>query len=143
MTLLARTYRKCLPLLLLLGPCHSALAHPMGNFSVNHYSKVTLESNGIRVRYFIDLAEIPTFQEMQQASIPTTAIDPDSAAVINYVAARGVELGTGPHPQCEWQTGFPSPHFQRSDLSSRRGWPTHYEDGLCLRSSLPIDLIER
>lgn len=95
MTLLARTYRKCLPLLLLLGPCHSALAHPMGNFSVNHYSKVTLESNGIRVRYFIDLAEIPTFQEMQQASIPTTAIDPDSAAVINYVAARGVELGRG------------------------------------------------
>jgi hypothetical protein len=95
MTMLAKTYRKCLPLLLLLGSCHSALAHPMGNFSVNHYSKIALESDRVRVRYFIDLAEIPTFQELQQANIQATAIDPDSASVVNYVAARGVELGHG------------------------------------------------
>jgi ABC-type nickel/cobalt efflux system permease component RcnA len=95
MTLLARRFRICLPLLLLLGLGHSAFAHPMGNFSVNHYSKITLESNGIRVRYLIDLAEIPTFQELQQANISATAIDPDSAAVTTYVAARGAELGRG------------------------------------------------
>jgi high-affinity nickel-transport protein len=67
----------------------------MGNFSVNHYSKIILEGDRIRVRYFIDLAEIPTFQELEQAKISVTAIDPNSTAVINYLAVRGAELGRG------------------------------------------------
>src|SRR5580658_5764452 len=92
MTSLARRFRICLPLLLLLGLSNSAFAHPMGNFSVNHYSKITLESDSIRVRYLIDLAEIPTFQELQQAGVSATAADPNSAAVTNYVAVRGAEL---------------------------------------------------
>jgi len=75
--------------------CRMASAHPMGNFSVNHYSKIMLENDGIRVRYLIDLAEIPTYQELQSADISTTAIDPNSIAVINYVALRGAELGRG------------------------------------------------
>jgi nickel/cobalt exporter len=79
-------------LLFLLSFCRLASAHPMGNFSVNHYSKITVESNRIRVDYFIDLAEIPTYQELQRADISATAIDPNSRAVINYIAARGAEL---------------------------------------------------
>ena len=93
--MVAKRYRACFSLLLLLGLCRLASAHPMGNFSVNHYSKITLESDGIRVRYFIDLAEIPTYQELEQAKIPITAIDPNSTTVINYVASRGAELGRG------------------------------------------------
>ena len=84
-----------LTLFFLLGHCRRASAHPMGNFSVNHYSKITLESDRIRIRYFIDLAEIPTYQELQQAKIATTDIDPDSLAVIGYISARGAELGRG------------------------------------------------
>ncbi|MGD0628083.1 MAG: hypothetical protein ABR987_01950, partial [Terracidiphilus sp.] len=86
---------RFLSLLLFLCVGRLASAHPMGNFSVNHYSRITLEADRIRVRYFIDLAEIPTFQELQQANIATTAIDPNSAAAINYVAARGADLGHG------------------------------------------------
>jgi len=82
-------------LLFLLGLCRLASAHPMGNFSVNHYSKITLESGRLRVDYFIDLAEIPTYQELQEANISATAVDPNSAAVIDYIAARGAELGRG------------------------------------------------
>jgi ABC-type nickel/cobalt efflux system permease component RcnA len=67
----------------------------MGNFSVNHYSKIVLEGDRIQIRYFIDLAEIPTFQELQQANIATTAIDPNSTMVISYVTNRGTELGRG------------------------------------------------
>jgi len=67
----------------------------MGNFSVNHYSKITLESDRIRVDYFIDLAEIPTYQELQQAKISGTSIDPNSTAVTNYVASRGAEFARG------------------------------------------------
>jgi nickel/cobalt exporter len=95
MPVLDRRYCKIMLLVLLLGLCRFAAAHPMGNFSVNHYSKITLEGDRIRVRYFIDLAEIPAFQEMQLANIATTAIDPHSATVIDYVATRGADMGRG------------------------------------------------
>jgi len=50
----------------LLIPAEMAEAHPMGNFSINHYSGIEVRENEIRVRYILDLAEIPTFQEMQE-----------------------------------------------------------------------------
>ncbi len=87
--------KRCLPLLLLLSLGRVASAHPMGNFSVNHYSKISVEQDRIRVRYLIDLAEIPTYQELQQANIAAAAIDPQSPQVIHYVAARGAELLRG------------------------------------------------
>jgi ABC-type nickel/cobalt efflux system permease component RcnA len=93
--MLSKEFCRLVTLFVALGLCRLAAAHPMGNFSVNHYSKITLEGDQISVRYFIDLAEIPTYQELQQANISTTAIDPSSMAVINYVTARGAELGCG------------------------------------------------
>jgi nickel/cobalt exporter len=39
-----------------------ATAHPMGNFSINHYSKVHISDRAIRLEYILDFAEIPTFQ---------------------------------------------------------------------------------
>jgi len=75
---------------LLLGP--RSLAHPMGNFSVNHYSKISLESDGIKVSYIIDLAEIPTYQELQQGNVTADVADP---AVARFVGQRGAELGRG------------------------------------------------
>jgi hypothetical protein len=41
-----------------------ALAHPLGNFTVNRYSGIELMPGHVRVTYALDLAEIPTFQEM-------------------------------------------------------------------------------
>src|SRR5271156_2680064 len=79
-----------LTLCLCLAP--KSLAHPMGNFSVNHYSKISLERDGIRVSYIIDLAEIPTYQELQQGNVTADVAD---AAVTRFVAARGTELGRG------------------------------------------------
>src|ERR1700689_138564 len=95
MLIFARRSVRFFSLLFLLSLCRLASAHPMGNFSVNHYSKINIESDRIRVDYFIDLAEIPTYQELQLANISATAIDRNSAAVINYIAARGAELGRG------------------------------------------------
>src|SRR6058998_549693 len=48
--------------LALARPPH-ADAHPLGNFTVNRYSRLELYSDVIRVRYVLDMAEIPTFQE--------------------------------------------------------------------------------
>ncbi|MEA2720068.1 MAG: nickel/cobalt transporter (NicO) family protein [Candidatus Eremiobacteraeota bacterium] len=38
-----------------------AAAHPLGNFTVNHLSRITVERDAVRVRYVLDLAEIPAF----------------------------------------------------------------------------------
>ena len=40
-----------------------AQAHPLGNFSVNHLSKVSISADRVDVRYVLDQAEIPTVQE--------------------------------------------------------------------------------
>jgi ABC-type nickel/cobalt efflux system permease component RcnA len=69
-----------------------AFAHPMGNFSVNHYANISLERDGVRVTYIIDLAEIPTYQELQQGSVTADVADP---AVTRFVAARGADFGRG------------------------------------------------
>jgi len=48
--------------LILLLPS-SALAHPLGNFTVNRYSRLTIEQNQIHLTYIVDMAEIPAHQE--------------------------------------------------------------------------------
>jgi nickel/cobalt transporter (NicO) family protein len=40
-----------------------AEAHPLGNFSVNHLSMVSVSADRVDVRYVLDQAEIPTVQE--------------------------------------------------------------------------------
>ena len=44
----------------------SAVAHPLSNFSVNHYSRIEIEKSQVKVRAVIDMAEIPTFQATQE-----------------------------------------------------------------------------
>jgi ABC-type nickel/cobalt efflux system permease component RcnA len=39
-----------------------AFAHPLGNFTVNHYAGIELAGDRVFVRYVLDLAEIPAFQ---------------------------------------------------------------------------------
>lgn len=48
---------------LLVGP---ALAHPLGNFTINRYSRVEIIGAEIRVLYVLDFAEIAAFQEKQR-----------------------------------------------------------------------------
>jgi nickel/cobalt transporter (NicO) family protein len=46
-------------------------AHPLGNFTVNHYSRLQIQNNRITIRYVVDMAEIPAFQTL-------TTIDTDN-----------------------------------------------------------------
>ena len=41
-------------------------AHPMGNFSVSHYARIEVSGGGAKIRYVLDLAEMPSFQLLQQ-----------------------------------------------------------------------------
>jgi ABC-type nickel/cobalt efflux system permease component RcnA len=62
--------RLCTALGALLALCllwpHAADAHPLGNFTVNHYSLLHFADGAVRITYILDEAEIPTFQQMKQ-----------------------------------------------------------------------------
>jgi hypothetical protein len=48
--------------------CSPALAHPLGNFTINHLVKVRQSGDGLDIRYVLDMAEIPTFSVMRARS---------------------------------------------------------------------------
>jgi nickel/cobalt exporter len=63
-------------------------AHPMGNFSVNHYAKIQVEPSGAEILFVLDLAEIPTFELMQKWGV--TASSPRAELAAKATAeARG------------------------------------------------------
>jgi nickel/cobalt transporter (NicO) family protein len=47
-----------------------ARAHPLGNFTVNHYAGIELAGNVVYVRYALDLAEIPAYQDGDKVRAP-------------------------------------------------------------------------
>jgi nickel/cobalt exporter len=53
----------------------AASAHPLGNFTVNHYARIEPAADRVRVVYVLDMAEIPAFQEQ-----PRITPDPDAYA---------------------------------------------------------------
>jgi ABC-type nickel/cobalt efflux system permease component RcnA len=76
----------------LLGAPHQSWAHPLGNFSISHYAAMRIESDALRLRYVIDMAEIPTFQELQDTAITPQESDPRLPA---YLSQRVDELRAG------------------------------------------------
>jgi nickel/cobalt transporter (NicO) family protein len=61
-------HKLLVALLVLLGALAlpaMASAHPLGNFTVNRYSGIELSGDRIYVKYVLDMAEIPAFQERQ------------------------------------------------------------------------------
>jgi ABC-type nickel/cobalt efflux system permease component RcnA len=51
-----------------LSAFHSDLhAHPLGNFTINHFARLEVGRERLRVHFVIDMAEISTFQELQAA----------------------------------------------------------------------------
>jgi nickel/cobalt exporter len=46
-----------------------SLAHPLGNFSISRYAGLRIGQSVLELRYFIDMAEIPTFLEIQESGM--------------------------------------------------------------------------
>ena len=75
--------RLILLLSVLVASSAMSFAHPMGNFSVNHYAKITVGQRSVEVRYLVDMAEIPTFQEMRQFEVEPRPVSPNT---LRYLA---------------------------------------------------------
>jgi nickel/cobalt exporter len=43
-----------------------AAAHPLGNFTINHYTAIAIGQDGIALRWILDMAEIPAFAARRQ-----------------------------------------------------------------------------
>ena len=92
-----RTARRFLisSLLVIVVLCASlnvAWAHPMGNFSVNHYAKISVDTKSITILYLLDFAEIPTYQNIRQYHLTPANDDPSVAA---YLAQQAKLLRDG------------------------------------------------
>jgi len=57
-------------------------AHPMGNFSISHYSEIRIGRDTVELRYIVDMAEIPTFQEIQETGVVPQPADPSVGAFL-------------------------------------------------------------
>ena len=53
--------------LALLAPA-AASAHPLGNFTVNHFTRIEPSGDRLYLRYVLDMAEIPTFQARDEVA---------------------------------------------------------------------------
>src|SRR5262245_27683254 len=74
--------------LMLLAFTGSGAAHPLGNFSISQYTALRIAGYEVELRYLIDMAEIPTFQEIQENGIVPTAGD----GSLNTYLQRKAEL---------------------------------------------------
>lgn len=70
-----------------------ASAHPLGNFTVNRYSRIEVGSAGVELRYVLDLAEIPTLQELLAAGLPADVSNDEART--RLLTAKAAELANG------------------------------------------------
>jgi ABC-type nickel/cobalt efflux system permease component RcnA len=69
-----------------------SLAHPLGNFSINRYAGLHIGREVLELRYVIDMAEIPTFLEIQETGMVPEAGHP---SVRGYLDRQSAVLQAG------------------------------------------------
>ena len=82
-----------------------ASAHPLGNYTVNRAVAVTIAADHVALLYLVDMAEIPTFNEI--TAIDTDADGSVAPAEANDVRRRGLRARPG-QPGAARRTARPS-----------------------------------
>ncbi len=79
-----------------LWPAAAASAHPLGNFTVNHYAGIEAARGELRVVYAIDIAEIPTQQlRAEQDTDGDDTVSPEELRA--WADATGADVAAGLH----------------------------------------------
>ena len=115
-----------------------ASAHPLGNFTVNHYAGIELAGDRVFVRYVLDLAEIPTFQSGDRVRAPRYPAElaheldlrfGGERVVLRLLAHRVSERpGAGGLPTLRFEAVYAAPlrgsalTFVDRSFASRIGW---------------------
>ena len=93
----------------------TAAAHPLGNFTTNHYDEVVLSGDSVYVLSVLDLAEIPTFQARTRVREQGRA---------RYAAGLANEVADGLEPRSTERAAAPRA-APPVDLPRRRGRAPH------------------
>jgi ABC-type nickel/cobalt efflux system permease component RcnA len=98
-----------------------ANAHPLGNFSVNHLTTVSVSDDRVDVRYVLDQAEIPTVQEegLSRAEVLRRKLDEVDEGLVLVVDGRRVELEPAGPPKLSFPPGAGGLETTRLELSLR------------------------
>lgn len=83
----------CSAIFLVTALAGSAVAHPLGQFTINHFARLEVGTNRVTVRYVVDMAEIPTFQELQ--AIGSNGNQPSSAELDAYAEQAAARYADG------------------------------------------------
>ena len=73
-----------------------AMAHPMGNFSINHYARIAAYQGRMELRYVIDMAEIPTVSE--KSAIAAAGSDDKYLSTEASTLVKGLTLSIDGRP---------------------------------------------
>lgn len=76
-----------IPLIVSLAVVPVVGAHPLGNFTINHYAGLDVGRETITIDYVLDMAEIPAFQEIDGLDANRNG-QPDGAEFAGYSAAK-------------------------------------------------------
>ena len=90
------TFFALIAVVVVLAIPRGAAAHPLGNFTVNQYTRIEVADKGLRLVYVLDMAEIPAFQERQRIDTNgdgtvddteiATYLDSEVPAILNQLA---------------------------------------------------------
>ena len=134
---------KALLVLASLAGAGLATAHPMGNFSVNHYARLEPGAKGLIITYVLDLAELPTVELIQSWGVernsPLAVMEAQAGAQARQWAANlkvtengKPMLGILQSSQLAVETGAGNIPLYRISTQIRylaRGGKIEFEDG--------------
>jgi ABC-type nickel/cobalt efflux system permease component RcnA len=117
----------------------AASAHPLGNFTINRFSRVEVSGPRLYVRYVLDLAEIPTFQAgridaaeyaRKIAHGATLTVDGRTARLVPVAHALAHPPGAGVLRTTRLElvlrgpklTGRSAIHYRDGNYADRIGW---------------------
>jgi nickel/cobalt transporter (NicO) family protein len=107
----------------------AAQAHPLGNFTVNRYSAIEASGDRVFVKYVLDLAEIPTYQEGDRVRRPGFASEIARGLTLELdgrrVALKTLASRTRSRPGAG---GLPTLRFEAVYGAGRAGSAVHFED---------------
>ena len=68
-------------------------AHPLGNFTINHYAGLQVTPDRVGIDYVLDMAEIPAFQEINQLDTNHNH-QAEAAETVNYPSEKCQEVNS-------------------------------------------------
>ncbi|MGL5080435.1 MAG: nickel/cobalt transporter [Microcoleaceae cyanobacterium] len=70
-----------------------ASAHPLGNFTINHYAGLEVTQGQVDIDYVLDMAEIPAFQEINQIDTNHNH-QPEPGETVDYPVSKCQEISS-------------------------------------------------